>query len=230
MINVSIFKKIGLNLNNGVFVFDGNSLTSGIGGIPYPTQLKLLEPFNSNGSIFWNKGVGAQQTSQMITDATTDIDIKFTNGVSNFVIVNEVGNDIYYNGNVRSAVDRFWQYCDGRKSAGFKVGIITLQDRSYTYYGSLNAFGDNEVQFRDKIILANQLMRNEYKDHADFIIDLGHNQYIGINENVTPSTNWNCYNTTYFTDRIHCTTTGYAIWASEVRRAILIFTGNSDLI
>jgi len=67
-----------ITLVNSIFIFDGNSLTVGQGGTPYPTQLKALTPFNIITSTFYNRGVGRQDTSQMIADAATDIDIAIT--------------------------------------------------------------------------------------------------------------------------------------------------------
>jgi hypothetical protein len=229
MIPIFSMKRSALNINNAIYIFDGNSLTSGMGGTPYPTQLLTTAPFSSNGSVFYNKGVGAQQTSQMISDAVSDIDVNYSNLVHCFVIANEIGNDIYYNGNVRNAVNSFWNYCDARRLVGFKVGVITLQDRSYSNYGVSTVAGDNELQFRTKIILANTYLRDEYLSHADFLIDIGLNAYIGINATDINS-EYNCYNTTYFDDKVHCKTAGYAIWANMVRIGILTYTKNIGLI
>jgi len=116
-------------IENSVFVFDGNSLTAGQGGTPYPTQFSQLDGIVGKGCTFHNLGVGAQQTSQMIADFNSQVLPLYDPNKSCFYLVNEVGNDIYYNGDVSEAMSRFWQLCDMAKNAGFIVGVIGLEDR-----------------------------------------------------------------------------------------------------
>ena len=197
------------DITNAVYVFDGNSLTAGQGGTPYPSQFATLSPFVNNGT-FSNLGVGGQQTSQMISDFNSQVLPLYNADRTCFYIVNEVGNDVYYNGDVGLAMSRYWQLCDMAKSAGFKVGIIGLADRSLTYYGTNTPIGDNEEQYRAKLTESDNFIRQNWINHGDFYVDLKATSELS-----------NAWNTTYFTDRVHNTTAGYAVWAREVRLALL---------
>lgn len=159
-----------LNLNNSKIICDGNSLTSGgYGGETYPNLLlsKLLQKYTNVTVI--NKGVGGQQTTGMISDAVSDIDVNIDLSKVNILCVWEVGNDIYFNGNVNNAITNITTYCQARKAAGWKIVLLGLCDRY-----QITAFGDNQSQYRAKLSEANMILKNTYKTiGADVFIDIG---------------------------------------------------------
>lgn len=159
----------GFNLTDANIVCDGNSLTSGgYGGLSYPTILYNDLSAEFSGIVVTGRGVGGQQTSQMIADGVSDVDSLLQQGKPNIVCVWEVGNDIYFNGSVSNAITNITTYCQARKTAGWKVALIGLCDRYQT-----TAFGDNPAQYRVKIESANNIMRSTYMDiGADVFVDL----------------------------------------------------------
>lgn len=206
--------KVLLNMIGAVVMFDGNSLMAGQGGTAPSAQLLALHPFDINMTSLWdNTSVGAQDTLDMIADAAADVDANFVTGVNNYLFVQEVGNDIFTNGATpREAVDNFWDYCDGRRTAGFKVFVGTIHARLAVVdgYPGLELSAEN-------IAAANALIRTEYTFHAEGIFDLAAQ---------TELSDYN--NTTYFNaDKIHLTTAGYAVWAREMEQCLLKYIADN---
>lgn len=204
-----LFNKGGtkFTLTNAIIVCDGNSLTYGFQSSnpatkSYPAVLDDDADFN--GMTIYNFGVSAQTTQDMIDDAVSQVDAVYSGSVTSLLIAWEVGNDIYFNGSVANAMTRFWQYCDARKAAGWKVYVVTCPPRDQS-----TPFGDNSSQFNVKLSAANDLIRSDFNGHADGLIDVaGDPRFLG-------------YDLTYYNaDKIHYTDAGYAVVAEIVKRAI----------
>lgn len=196
----SLIRNNYIELNNLNIVCDGSSLTAGgYGGLSYPTQLAALI---GNGVIMTNKGVGGQQTSQMIADASTDIDVLISNNKTNVLCVWEVGNDIYYNGDVNAAITRITNYCQARVTAGWYVVLLGMTDRIQS-----TSFGDNSTQYKTKLLQANTILKNTYQNiGADVFVDL----YSDVRLQ-------NANNSLYFSnDLVHLIGNGNAIVASMI--------------
>lgn len=195
-----------LILSNMHIVFDGNSLTYGTGSTneetkSYPAQFVALPPFNGSGIIALNKGVPAQTTQLMIADATTDIDPNYDDNASSVIIAWEIGNDIYYYGDVGAAMTRFWSYCDLRREIGWKILVITNPPRNQA-----TAFGDDSETYNAKLSSANILLRSDWPLHADGIIDVAADaHFAGYDLKY------------YYSDKVHCTDAGYLVIANLVR-------------
>jgi len=217
---INFIKNRGLSLNNCNIVCDGNSLTSGVGGTSYPSQLALLSPFNTLQKTISNVGISGRQTSQLISEAPTKVDTLYnSNSQFNCVLFYEIHNDIYFNGNARAAVDRAWVYCDARRFAKWKLGIFTCADASLI---NSNPSVDETI-FRGKLNEANGYIKSEWKNHANFIIDISSNAHLSINQTADVNL-FNCHNPAYYSDKEHHTTYGYAIIANYVKNAILEYT------
>jgi lysophospholipase L1-like esterase len=189
-------------LVNSVFVFDGNSLTMGwYLQTSYSDQLLTGSPFNVDMyNHYANIGVPSQTTMDMISRAAANIDAYHVAGVVNIVVANEIGNDIIVNGaSVRDAVTHFWNYCDARRAAGFKVFAVNLQSRM-----SLNE------TYRQQV---NALMASEYASHADYLVDLASTPELSVYHNLTYVN----------ADGIHNNTVGYGIWKREILKAIMTY-------
>jgi len=205
-------KNIPFSLNNSNIVTDGSSLTYCEGeaaGYGWPIKLRGLTPFSTNGSQLYNHGYGGWDTRDLITHAP-EVDARLESGRPNIVIVNEIGSELYRLGIVRTAVDRFWTYCDDRRLAGWKVVVWDMTARSYSYYGTTTPAGDNEAQFYAKQAEANEMLANEWQDHCDLLIKMSE-----VTELQNP------YNTTYYTDRIHYTPQSCIIIANKIRDEIV---------
>jgi hypothetical protein len=199
--------KTKFNLTNAIIVGDGNSLTYGyLSSNPttksYTAVLDADTDFN--GCTFYNFGVSAQTTQDMIDDAVSQVDAVYSGSVTSILIAWEVGNDIYFNGSVSAAMTRFWSYCDSRKSAGWKVYVVTCTPRDQS-----TTFGDNSSQYNVKLADANAFIKSDYATHADGVIDLA------------DDIRFQGYNLTYYNaDKVHFTDAGYAAVAEIVKRAI----------
>lgn len=154
-----------VDLNNSIIVCDGNSLTAG----GWPTNLStLLSNMGYVGFTVHNKGVGGQTTAQMEADAVSDIDSLYDGNKTCILVAWEVGNDIYFNGNVSSAITNITTYCTNRKAVGWKVVLVGLPDRIQT-----TAFGDNPTQYKAKLVEADNIMRDTFISiGADAFVDL----------------------------------------------------------
>lgn len=115
---------------------DGNSLTAGTndgeetGTWDWPTRLATLSPFD------WviNFGVSGQNTAQMESDATTQIDVygHRIDGGKNICFAWEIGNHLASGASVATAQSTFQTYCTNRQTAGFDVAVIDVPYRNVT--------------------------------------------------------------------------------------------------
>lgn len=189
-------------LNNAVIVFDGNSLTAGQGasaGMDYPAQMiSLLSGYPVTGIESHNYGVSAQTTSDMASDAASQVDTQINVGVENILFAWEIGNDIYFNGDVSAAETRWASYCNARKAAGWTVICINLLPRNQT-----SGFGDNVTVFNGKLSTANTWLAANWSTFSDAMVDIRSDSRLS---DFTDST--------YFSDGTHLTDAGYGVVAN----------------
>jgi hypothetical protein len=111
-------------------VFDGNSLTAGLGASPgnsYPEQAMRLLP----RSYTWhNLGVSAQTTVQMAADAADQVDALVDPSARNVLVVWEATNDLFFGAGPEAAYGHLVSYCQDRRRAGYQVIVLTLLPRS----------------------------------------------------------------------------------------------------
>lgn len=203
-----------ISLNDSVFVFDGNSLTAGMGGTPYPTQFASYPDISASDSAFHNIAVSGQSTTQMIADFNSQVLPLYNPSKNCYYFVNEIGNEVYGTG-VAQAMINFWTLCDMAKSAGFIVGVINLEDRTLSYYQEQGLYLEiDDNAYRAMLAQCRLDLIANWNQHADFFIDTFATSELS-----------NAWNATYFTDRVHNTTAGYGVWAREVRLALLNYCG-----
>lgn len=193
-----------VNLTNAVIIADGNSYFTDLGGATCsPNVLMTLAPFNSNSVTLYNFGVAAQTTSNMLSDVHTQVLPLFDSSVENIVIFQEGGNDLYFYGNVDSAIARTLRYCSIVRAAGFKVIVSTLIHRNQH-----SGFGDSPSQYNDKI--------DEY--NAALIAATGYEQIIrpDLESIFTTYTSGG-----YLGDEVHPNQTGHNKYADLWKAAIL---------
>jgi lysophospholipase L1-like esterase len=201
----------GFDLNNSRMVFDGNSLTAGqgsTGGLTYPAQLiTLLGGLGITGIYSQNLGVGGQTTENMASDASTQVDTLINSSVSNILFAWEIGNDIYFNGDVSAAQTAFQNYCTARRSAGWdKIIVIGLTPRNQS-----TSFGDDITAFNTKLQSADTWLKANYGTFADAFVD------IRADSRLSDYTNG-----AYYVDGIHYTNAGYGVVAELAKNQLLL--------
>lgn len=179
-------------------ICDGNSLTAGQGGTPYPTTLgTLLGPT----ATVTNKGVGAATTAARAADAEDDIDAYYNQYVDNIAVLWEIRNSLYYGETLETVKTQYQNWCQGRRDAGFAVVAVTLLP------GTANLNWDETN--RQAI---NTWLRANYTSFADGLADVAADTRIGdAGDNLDG---------TYYTDGTHMTSAGYAIVAGIVKSTI----------
>jgi lysophospholipase L1-like esterase len=135
-----------LTLTNANIIADGNSYVQGNGYTPFSTLLMAMAPFTTNGATMQNFGVSGQTTGQMLNDQSSQVLSLYSAGKANVILFQEGGNDIYFNGNVDSAIARVKRYCDNARAAGFKVIVSAL-----IYRDQATSFGDTPASYNTKI-------------------------------------------------------------------------------
>lgn len=205
--SVSVNNTIPIDITGGVIFCHGNSLTVGIGGTAYPAQLAALPGISGVVGNVVLSGADGGTTQDMIDDAPTSVDNWLPLGYSPTILVAwEIGNDIYYNGNVEAAKARWIEYCNDRRTAGWdKIISITLTPRNQS-----TPAGDNVAQYNAKLTEINVWLRANYASFCDGLADV---------EADSRLQNYN--NATYFSDGTHLTTAGYGIVAAIVKTTVL---------
>jgi hypothetical protein len=196
-------KKIPFRLPSYQVICDGNSMTAGTGafvGQAYPDL--VLAALGSRWTLH-NFGVPGQATTSMIADAATQIDPLFSTFYAlNVVCCWEGVNDICGNDNGTTSYNHLVTYCQARQAAGFKVVILTITPQSHT------GPGDFETQRST----CNGLIRANWATFSDALADVAADSRIGDAGDELDAT--------YYIDRIHMYTAGYAIVADIVSTAI----------
>ncbi len=185
-----------------LLVCDGNSLTWMSNS--YPSQIEpLLESMGVHTRVV-NRGIGGDTTEGMILDAPRDVDPFYSSMYEdNIVVVWEGPNDIYYNDDGAAAYQRLVTCCRARKAAGFKVVILTVLPCSSPSY---------PADFNTQRAVCNSLIRANWPTFADALADVAADNRIGDDGDSD--------NATYYVDRLHMTTAGYAIVTGIVLDAL----------
>lgn len=184
-------------------VFEGDSLTYGIGGtIPYPSALARLYPLGSH-SRWYNLGVAGSRMLVEIAARTAAVDAKHDDARDNVAILLAGTNDILISGS--SANDIYagivaWH--DARRLAGFKTICVTVTPSLNSSHNAVRA-------------ALNDLLRENYEEFSDGIAD------IALDSRLDDATD-----TTYYFDGLHMTNEGYAVIAeaAKAQTDLLVFS------
>jgi lysophospholipase L1-like esterase len=138
---ISLIFSVAFGQTNKIVV-DGNSYTVG-----YPSYTSFADIIATHYAItVTNLGVSGQTTNQMLADEYSQVLPLYDATKVNIIPLVEGGNDIYYWGDVDSAVARYIRYATIAKAAGFKVIASTTIPRNQT-----TSFGDNPTQYNTKL-------------------------------------------------------------------------------
>lgn len=180
-----------------VVICDGNSLTQGTGGTPYPTQLDAL---CASVVVTTNIGVSGQTTADMAADYLSQVrPLSSSRADRNVLVLWEVRNSVFGGVTPRTAVDTLWGMVDRAAISGWSVYVCTVIASVET--GSLTDA---------KIAEANGYIRAEAGSHGCSVVDLAADARLSDD-----------LNTAYFdADQIHLNTTGYGVVAALVKAAL----------
>lgn len=195
----------------GIAVFDGNSLTSGqgaTGGNDYPSQVAvILARYGSYTK--YNFGVGAQTTTDMASDAATQIDTLYNAAnPQNIVVPWEITNELYFGTSAATAYANYVSYCQARLAAGFYVIALTVLPRSNV--GTPGGFETDRQA-------VNTSLRANWATFANALADVAADARIGDAGDETDTTYYDGSN-------VHLNNAGYAIVAQLVAGKILGIT------
>jgi lysophospholipase L1-like esterase len=116
-----------IDFSNTNIVLDSNSL--GNWNAPTTWMVNLSALIANANTTYQNFSVSGQTTTNMVSDAATQIDGAFVEGKTNVLFVMEVGNDLYYGATLAAAQETYKTYCMDRRKRGFKVISMTCFDR-----------------------------------------------------------------------------------------------------
>jgi lysophospholipase L1-like esterase len=173
-------------------VIDGNSLSVGYGTTPANID-KAVENLAATRRVT-NLGITGQRTSTMQTNYAAKVVPLFREAAcgKNILCVWEGTNDVYFGASATAAYNNLVAYCQAAQATGWKVAVGTLLPRQ-----------DAGVPagFETDRLAVNVNIRTNYATFADALMD------IGADASLQDPTN-----TTYFNgDKVHLTTTGYAL-------------------
>lgn len=172
-------------------VCEGDSLTAGVGGTPYPTQLAVaLKDY----SWVENHGFGGDTLTAMIANFATDILPEITATIRTNVVIWGGTNDIYFGADGPTTLARLWELADLCRKNGARVTLCSMipranfdatQESSRTYYNNGLAQG--------------------WRAHADGVVYL--HKITGLS----------VFNPTFWDpDNVHLTSDGYSLVAQSV--------------
>jgi lysophospholipase L1-like esterase len=192
----------------------GSGTNGGIIGNNYPSQLrKKLGDY----TLHKNLGIGGKRASLMLTDSVTEAPANYINtATSNIAIIWAGTNDmIQYGGVGVTAIDTYnsvRNLCLAYKKIGYKVIVCTILSGKYVTNVDNFAFNQKRKDFNEQI-------RNNYREFADELADLGTNNKVGYDQ---------AENSIYFADGVHCNAIGYGLCAGIIENAVYsIVTGQT---
>lgn len=157
-------------------VCDGNSLTAVGWGI-YPATLQTILGARNLGRFeVTNTAVGGQDIDDMISRYAAQVAPAYSAYQANVLVAWELSNQFVgsYSGSLsiavqaRTAVDKLWEYCATARATGWKIIVLTATYREAAGYVGLpsKAVGDSGID------AMNTLVRAEWRDHADDLVDI----------------------------------------------------------
>lgn len=217
-----------LYLQNSNILFDGNSLTFGVGstgGQNMPTQVATILN-NAGYNVTVNHiGVSGQQTPAMIADANTQIP-PFLHGTKfNILVCNEIRNhrDL---GNVTKEV-AYDSWVNGYMPIVRSQGWFTCVWDELPSWSLTRATNETEyLQFNQDRLDNNLRLKQTSNSFCDLFIPVSENSQIGDLEDTWTSPSWvyadgRPTNNGIYTDGIHLTNAGYGILAQEIASALI---------
>ncbi|KQP36136.1 hypothetical protein [Pseudorhodoferax sp. Leaf274] len=165
----------------------GNSIMAGASASDtsmwWMAQMATMDPLAGKGITINNRGVGGQSIAteragyeglMMSVTAPSAIDANLVAGKINVLICSEFVNELAANGYNGAAAHASWKtYCLARKAAAASAGrtlrIITCTTQPFGSVSAPQATVDSRMA---QLIIANNLMRQSYREYADVLCDI----------------------------------------------------------
>lgn len=198
---------------DSIYTLDGhgNSLTQGYGTSDAATKnwvyvLAHTSPYSNKGITFYNDGYSGYTTEQLYGNFLSVVQPHYVSGKRNVLVFWEGGNDIFLNGNVRTATamyDSIVAYCNQARAYGWYVIVVTIPYRDDT--GTGGAVVDNAT-YQDMRLAINSNIVSNYRHFANGICDLAADSRL------------QSYSTTYYwtTDHTHLNDAGQVVVAGLI--------------
>lgn len=156
--------------------------------------------------------------AQMAADATTQIDPLYYPPQRQVVIAWAGTNDLYFGASAATTYARIVAYATARKAAGWRVILLTILPRSNS--GTPAGFEVARQSVNASLLADFSTATGESgiwtgAAYADYLVHVGGDGTVGDSGDEN--------NTTYYLDKVHLTSAGYAIIADYVKRAIDLF-------
>lgn len=201
------------NLDSANIYCSGNSLTEGnpdYAPWDYPTRLAtIMTDEGVYGFTVTNIGHDAAETNGLVSLAVTELYPFDDAARRNIAIINEIGNDIYFNGDAAAAITRFTDWYDDIIADGWEVLVVNMAHRGNPASGS-TPFGDTEAQYQTKLATARSLLTAWATANDVPIVQLMADTRLS-----------DCSNATYYVDRTHHTHAGYLAMAEDIFAGLL---------
>lgn len=191
---------IGTAVYTKQLIYDGDSLTKGWGSSNASSYPYFLSNILDNTWRHINYGLESQTLTTIVANAAANIDILYNVGYTkNVVVVWGGSNDLDdYQRTAAQVYGDLVTYCNARRSAGFKVVVLSVIARS-TMTEAMNTHRLNY----------NTSASVNWNTFADGFADVANDSRLS-----------NFNDTTYFYDGIHLTNAGYSIVAGIVKTAV----------
>lgn len=176
-------------------VYEGDSITRGNHVTPSSDRFVNLSANILEADSWYNAGWSGDNTSQMLSQATSQVDSRYS-GTYRYNVAVFLGgaNDLVQHATQEQIYDNTTAWCTGRQSTGFRVVIQTiLPSTLYTVGNGLEP----------KRLWINSQIRANWPNFADGLADIG-------NDTLLQDT------TTYYSDGLHPNNAGNAIMADYI--------------
>lgn len=184
--------------------------------VTYPNQVAALI---GGGFAATNIGVGGQTCLQMASDAASQINPLFAPHLQKTLVVCWGGtNDLYFGASAAITYQRIVDYCRILRPVGWRIIVLSILPRSNV--GTPAGFETSRQSVNNSLLAdfsSSTIYTNVYAGapYADYLVHVGGDSTIGDSGDEN--------NTTYYLDKVHLTSAGYAIVADYVRNAIQLF-------
>lgn len=201
----------GSALDRVNLVYEGDSLTVGYPGASdasYPAQLGTLLTAVGRAYPYSNRAASSETIVDMLASAETDaVDATYDAAVANIAVLWSGTNDLFHTSDSAATIyANLTTWVQGRQAAGFRVIVLTPMPSDH-----VGVPGDYET----RRVALNALI-NANSAGADAVVNLDADSRL-----TDPA------DATYFADRLHLTTAGYAVVAALVQPAIVSSSGAS---
>jgi hypothetical protein len=173
-------------LDDATIFFVGNSLLNGhgvsAGSKPTAKLASLLSAAGAEDVTVIDAAHDSYHSGDLITSIVTDVDPFINLNGRNIVFASEVGNSLFFFGNVEQAVEDFKAVCEHWALLGLPVEVVVMApaDRGAT---STTPAGDTRAEFRAKLEEARDLLAAQAPSwlgvvsYVDLSTDIGLDDY-----------------------------------------------------